>query len=199
PPSGAAGEDAEGDGRDERRAPGAGAHALASRSRALPVSARQLLEDVAERDATLPEQHQRVEPEIGDLRDDPGVTLAAERRRHDLDRLLADLAAHRGLALREQACHVRAGRRRRLALLHDAISTPPVSASCTTAGIRPRASYVSSSGVTAAPGRRARRDSAWSRRWCGCRSGRATPPAPRPPGHRPAPRGSARAFPRRRR
>src|SRR5437867_157514 len=54
PPSGAAGEDAEGDGRDERRAPGAGAHALASRSRALPVSARQLLEDVAERDATLP-------------------------------------------------------------------------------------------------------------------------------------------------
>src|SRR5205823_8611344 len=120
-PPGAAGEDTEGHGRDERRAPGAGAHGLRSRSRALLVPARELLEDVAERDAALPEQHQRVEPEIGDLRDDPRIALAAECRRHHLRRLLADLAAHRGLALGEQARDVRARRRRRLALLHDAL------------------------------------------------------------------------------
>src|SRR5713226_7665893 len=71
----------------------------------LRVPPRELLDHLAERDAPRAEQHQRVEPEVGRLRDEPPVALAPERRGDHLGRLLADLAADLARARREELRH----------------------------------------------------------------------------------------------
>src|SRR3989338_3480279 len=92
--------------------------------RAAPrLAPRELLEHLAERDPALPQEHQRVEPEVGDLLDDAPVALAAERRGDHLRGLLADLAADRRPPRREQPGDVRAGGRGRLARRGRALQT----------------------------------------------------------------------------
>src|SRR3990170_2869501 len=61
--------------------------------RAAPrMASRELFEHLAERDPALSQEHQRVEPEVGDLLDDPPIAFPPERRRDHFRGLLADLA-----------------------------------------------------------------------------------------------------------
>src|SRR5215470_11843036 len=72
------------------------------------VASRQLFQNLAERYPTRAEQHEGVEPQIGDLLDDAPVALTAERGGDHLGRLLTNLPAHLRLARRHQAGDVRA-------------------------------------------------------------------------------------------
>src|SRR5260370_1297964 len=85
------------------------------------VTASELLEHLSQRNPPRPEQHDRVEPEIGHLLDEAPVALAAEGRRHHLHRLLADLAADRRLARGQEPADVGAGRRPALPRLDDGL------------------------------------------------------------------------------
>src|SRR5882672_150765 len=90
---------------------------LSARGALVPsVSLRQLFKDVPKRNPARSEKHERVKPEIRDFFDEPPVAFAAERRREDLHRLLADLSADGRLTLVEQADHVGAARPRGLSL-----------------------------------------------------------------------------------
>src|SRR5262245_4941112 len=70
------------------------------------VTASQLGEDPPQRDAPATEEDHAVEPEIGDLGDDPLVAFAAEGRGDHLRGLLADLAADHRLTALEEGRHV---------------------------------------------------------------------------------------------
>src|SRR5262249_37675652 len=100
------------------RQPRLGSSPAASPLRTTPT---ELGEDTPQGYSASGEQHHAVKPEIGDLGDEPLISLAAERRRHDLDGLLADLAGDVRLASGEEARHVGLRRRRGLARLEDAL------------------------------------------------------------------------------
>src|SRR5215471_5600300 len=102
---------------------GLGTSAGRARGLASRMTSGELLEDVPQPDAPRPQQHHRVEPEIGHLLHQAPVAFAPERGRDDLGGLLADLPAHGGLALGEQSRHVRTRRPRLLACGHDAFET----------------------------------------------------------------------------
>src|SRR5437870_6353353 len=78
-------------------------HTLSRGARRLAagVASRELLQHVSQWNAARSQQHHRVEPQIRDLLDDAAITLAAERRGDNLRGFLADLPAHRRLALAE--------------------------------------------------------------------------------------------------
>src|SRR5262249_44399690 len=67
------------------------------------VASRQLFQDLAERYPTRAEQHEGVEPQVGDFLDDAPIALTAERGGDHLGRLFTDLPAHLRLARRQQA------------------------------------------------------------------------------------------------
>src|SRR5215510_5766237 len=71
------------------------------------VASCQLFQDLAERYPTRAEQHEGVEPQVGNLLDDAPIALTAKRGGDHLGRLLTDLPAHLRLARRQQAGDVR--------------------------------------------------------------------------------------------
>src|SRR5438876_5002783 len=83
----------------------------------------QLLQNLLEGNASRAEQHERVEPEVRGLLDEPLVALASKCGRHDLGGLLADLPADGWLTLRQETGDVRSRRRRRLARGDGALQT----------------------------------------------------------------------------
>src|SRR5262249_9591067 len=115
------------------------------------VASRQLVQDLAERYPTRAEQHEGVEPQVGDLLDDAPVALTAERRRDPLGRLFADLPARRGLARRQQAGDVRPGGPGPLPLIDRALD-PLEHARRSRAGLVPRASLERGEEARALPG-----------------------------------------------
>src|SRR6185369_11186993 len=117
-PAGAPGERDDGPQRERHRRP---AHALPIRRGPCRVASRQLFQDLAERYPTRAEQHEGVEPQVGDFLDDTPVALTTERRGDHLGRLFTDLPAHVRLARRQQTGDVRSRGLRRLSLLDDAL------------------------------------------------------------------------------
>src|SRR5580765_1538438 len=85
------------------------------------VASRQLFQYLAERYPTRAEQHEGVEPQVGDFLDDTPVALTTERCGDHLGRLFTDLPAHVRLARRQQTGDVRSRGLRRLSLLDDAL------------------------------------------------------------------------------
>src|SRR5262245_21533749 len=85
------------------------------------VASRQLFQDLAERYPTRAEQHEGVEPQVGDFLDDAPVALTAERSGDHLGRLLTDLPAHLRLARRQQAGDIRLRGPVGLSLLDDSL------------------------------------------------------------------------------
>src|SRR6516162_7063583 len=85
------------------------------------VASRQLFQDLAERYPTRAEQHEGVEPQVGDFLDDTPVALTTERRGDHLGRLFTDLPTHLRLACRQETGDVRSGGPLRLPLLDDAL------------------------------------------------------------------------------
>src|SRR5690348_3508640 len=81
------------------------------------VASCQLFQDLAERYPTRAEQHEGVEPQVGDFLGDAPIALTSERRGDHLDRLFPDLPAPVRLARRQETGDVRSRRPLRLPLL----------------------------------------------------------------------------------
>src|SRR5260370_1268759 len=110
--------------RTPRSAPRTGSRARTARPRRPEPPPRPgglLLDRPPQGEAARAQQHRGGEPQVRDFGHDARGALAAERRRHPLGRLLADLPADLGLALLEERGHVRAGRRSHLARFEHAL------------------------------------------------------------------------------